>query len=630
MSYKFKLNLVFENMGFSNVEVARIGGLDASLISRFRTGKRIPSKGSKQIYCLCKGLIKAAQEREILDQLCLLCKINAVNDIELITNQLLLWFETPDLKKERISKNEIPQTKNSSRKLKAFSEKLNALMEAFDISNIKLAQVMHIDASLVSRFRTGMRVPTASSWFPEQFCQCLVKKIKSYSYDNIKELLSPLIGKPVPKKANELKKKLLEWMQSEPETDETFITSSFLDKLDSYEPIFKVPKNFMKSFPIIPDSQPDSCIFHGIEGLRKAVIKFLTIAATQNEPGTLYLYSDQPMEWMIGDPEFTKIWVSLMSIVLYRKNQIYIIHNIHRSLSEMFDAIQKWIPLYMTGLIKPYYFKDKQIGNFCQTKFIQPEKCSINSSFVYGTQDSAEYEFSTEKSRIDYHCRQFNELLNNSLPLVNVFSLRNPDDFRNFTQAPIEKTGHEIHLRYTMPISTMPDETFEQILFSSNLSDEEKAHAREYRNNNIAKLIHSLKKYSITDLIAIPDKNDIKYRKIMIDLPRPIIGKTLFYKEAEFLSHVANIKRLLLANENYRLYILPEIPFENVFITVLGEAHSIVVKIDNHATAFLFNHPFMSRAFSSYLNSIAEKIMPGDYSRYDTINKISKYFPESD
>jgi hypothetical protein len=424
MIFRSKLNYIFENMGFSNVEVARAGDFDASLISRFRTGKRIPSKGSRQIYCLCKGLLRAAQEHGTLDQLCLLCKTNAVNDIELITDQLLRWLETPDLKKERISMSEIPQTK-STWKLKAFSEKLNALMDAFDIPNIKLAQAMHIDASLVSRFRTGMRVPTASSWFPEQFCLWLVKKIKSYPYEDVKELLSPLIGNPVPKKATELKKKLLEWMQSEPETDETIIWSSFLDKLNSYEPIYKVPANFIESFPITPHSQPNSGIFYGIEGLRKAVIQFLTIAAAQDEPGTLYLYSDQPMDWMTEDPEFAKLWASLMSKVLYRKNQIYIIHNIHRSLNEMLEVIQQWIPLYMTGLIKPYYFNNKQNGNFCHTKFILSGKCSINSSFVYGTQDSAEYEFHTEKSRVDYHCRQFNELLNNSHPLVNVFSLRN-------------------------------------------------------------------------------------------------------------------------------------------------------------------------------------------------------------
>jgi hypothetical protein len=613
MTLKSKLNYLFENMGFSNVEVARVGNFDASLISRFRTGKRIPSKGSRQIYCLCKGLLRAAQEHGTLDQLCFLCKINPVNDIEIITDQLLIWLETPDLKKERINKSEIPQTK-STRKLKAFSEKLNALMEAFDIPNIKLAQVMHIDASLVSRFRTGMRVPTADSWFPEQFCLWLVKKIKSYSYENVKELLSPLIGNPVPKKANELKKKLLEWMQSEPETDETIISSSFLDKLNSYEPIFEVPENFIESFPVIPHSQPNSGIFYGIEGLRKAVIQFLTVAAAQDESGTLYLYSDQPMDWMIEDPEFAKLWASLMSKVLYRKNQIYIIHNIHRYLSEMFEAIEKWIPLYMTGLIKPYYFKNKQNSNFYQTKFILSGKCSINSSFVYGTQDSAQYEFDTEKCRVDYHCRQFKELLNNSLPLVNVFSLRNPDDFRTFTQTPIKRSGREIHLRYTMPISTMPDETFEMILSRSNLSPEEKSLAKEYRNNNVADFLNSLKKYSITDLIAIPDENDIKSHKVIIDLPKPIIGKTLFYEEDEFLSHIANIKRLLLDNENYHLYMLPESPFENVFISVFGEAQSIVVKVDDHATLFLFNHPLMNRAFSSYLNSIAEKAMPCDYS----------------
>jgi hypothetical protein len=62
---------------------------------------------------------------------------------------------------------------------------------------------------------------------------------------------------------------------------------------------------------------------------------------------------------------------------------------------------------------------------------------------------------------------------------------------------------------FTIPISTMPDETFEKILLRSNLSPEEKALAEEYRNNNAADFINSLKKYRVTDLIAIPDENDL-------------------------------------------------------------------------------------------------------------------------
>lgn len=625
MNFKSRLNYIFENMGFTNVEVAHLGGLDASLISRFRTGKRIPSKRSHQIYCLCKGLIIAAKEHETVEQLCCLCKINITTDEDLILQQLLIWFETSDLKEERKSKSEFTQSCKSVKKLKAFSEKLHALMETFDISNIKLARVMHIDASLVSRFRSGMRIPTTNSWFPQQFCQWLADKTAAYSHENVIELLLPLMGEPIPQKTQDLKKRLLEWMQSEPETVKNIITSSFLDKLNSCEPVFEVPQKIIDSLPITPDQKPNSEIFHGIEGLRKAVIQFLTLAAIQNEPGTLYLYSDQPMDWMIGDTEFTKLWASLMSIVLYRKNQICIIHNIHRSLTEMFDAIQKWIPLYMTGLIKPYYSENKQDSNFCQTKFILPGKCSINASFVNGTQNSAEYEFCTEKSRISYHCRQFNELLNNSRPLINVFALKSPVDFKPLAEASISNSGQEIHLRYTMPISTMPDDTFEKILSRSSLSDEEKASAEEYRNNNISGFLHALEGWGVTDLIALPEEDCIKSRKIKIDLPKTIIGKTLFYDTTEFSSHIANIKNFLLKNKNYRMYILPESPFENVFITVLGNTHSIVVKINDPSTVFLFDHPLMNRTFSSYLNSLAQKVMPGDYNRYDIISSISKY-----
>ncbi|QNB45639.1 hypothetical protein BR63_04535 [Thermanaerosceptrum fracticalcis] len=44
-----------------------------------------------------------------------------------------------------------------------FSHKLNHLMEIFGVSNNRLAKALSIDASLVSRWRTGNRVPAQDS-----------------------------------------------------------------------------------------------------------------------------------------------------------------------------------------------------------------------------------------------------------------------------------------------------------------------------------------------------------------------------------------------------------------------------------------------------------------------------------
>ncbi|MDW7661634.1 MAG: hypothetical protein SCL54_09485, partial [Bacillota bacterium] len=42
-------------------------------------------------------------------------------------------------------------------------DKLNLLMNFFEISNSKLARAISVDPSLISRWRTGDRVPSKSS-----------------------------------------------------------------------------------------------------------------------------------------------------------------------------------------------------------------------------------------------------------------------------------------------------------------------------------------------------------------------------------------------------------------------------------------------------------------------------------
>ena len=45
----------------------------------------------------------------------------------------------------------------------AFHQKLNLLMDQFHISNSKLSKELNVDASLVSRWRNGQRIPSTRS-----------------------------------------------------------------------------------------------------------------------------------------------------------------------------------------------------------------------------------------------------------------------------------------------------------------------------------------------------------------------------------------------------------------------------------------------------------------------------------
>ena len=130
---------------------------------------------------------------------------------------------------------------------------------------------------------------------------------------------------------------------------------------------------------ITSDILADNAVeYFGIDGIRRAAIRFLGAVAASSKPQTLKLYSDQNLTWLSSDAEFVQKWSILMCLVLKNKNQIKIIHSIDRNFSEMLIGIEKWLPLYMSGMIEGYYCKNASDSRFCHTLFLAPETAAIN------------------------------------------------------------------------------------------------------------------------------------------------------------------------------------------------------------------------------------------------------------
>ncbi len=622
MDFMTKLNRLFTQLAFTNIKVARCGGLDASLISRFRTGDRVPSAGSRQVKALCRGLVLLAEEQGKIEALCNCCGIPGGNTRQL-DNELEYWLSAGDagLKAKRRGRETNESTAMAIGGFFAFSEKLDALMSAFEITNIRLAKALHIDASLISRFRTGMRSPTAGSWFPEQFSAWIAERILVFPSRTRRERLISLIGEPVPDTAELLKARLLAWMYTEPESGDSQMLNRFLARLETCQPVLQVPPGLMESIKAIPAHTKSVETFYGVAGLRRAVERFLTAVAVQQAPSTLYLYSDQPLGWLTDDPGFAKTWAILMAVVLQHKNRICIIHNIDRSYAEMFEALEKWIPLYMTGLIQSFYCEKRQAGRFHQTMFILPSVCSVNAAFVAGTEDSAAYLLTARQSQIDYHHQQFQALMQESRPLLRTFTLNCSSDYSNCMATVPSCAAASVHLLNTLSVATMPADLFEHIIGRSQLKEDEAAFAREYRASSLARFEQSLKNGGVTELVAMPGDEALFAQRVRVGVP----VHELYYTEEEFAQHVRHIIQLIKTHRCYRFYPLPESPFDNVIISVWEEEQSLVIKTDEPVTVFFFENILMNHSFLKYLESLAQTIMLGAYRRENAVAQLVKF-----
>lgn len=88
------------------------------------------------------------------------------------------------------------------------------------------------------------------------------------------------------------------------------------------------------------------------------------------------------MEWLYEDAVFGARWAELFRRVLEKGNRVKIIHTVARDIHEMPEAVTKWLPIYMSGALEPYFCPKLRDGLWRRTLFIAPDTAAVVSSSV--------------------------------------------------------------------------------------------------------------------------------------------------------------------------------------------------------------------------------------------------------
>ena len=288
-------------------------------------------------------------------------------------------------------------------------------MSLTDISNAELSRRANVDPSLISRYRSGSRELKKDSEITRSICAILWKKIRKK--ERI-EVLSGITGISPDTLSEE---SLSSWLISEDADNagEDASIEKLFSAFDSYTSETGI------ALPKVTDAAPESLlnddrnIYFGYAGLRNSVLRFLGNVCLKKEK-ELLLYSDQSMDWLTGDSAFRLKWASLMSGCVKNGTRIKIIHNIDRSLNEMNEAIISWLPLYMSGMIEPFYCDRSSSDRFSNTLFLCPGSFAIFGSHVRGVEDKGIYYYTEEKDELKVRNKELKKLLNIGRPLVKI------------------------------------------------------------------------------------------------------------------------------------------------------------------------------------------------------------------
>ncbi len=582
-----RLNKILTLLDVTSGDFARFAGCDKSYISRMTSGARIPKNGGAGAWRIVDGIYSCADEKGKTAGICELISCKEQNSADAIKAQIMAWLyggeEVTD-KKSKPPKDIVPY--------RVFGEKLNAVMELAEISNIRLGNLVNIDTSYISRFRNGLRSPKSNPRTMDAICTALLRRLGEQN--RIKQLAALMKADPDALTDEEEAFSLFhDWLYDTEKTDSSSVIEKLLENIDTFSLDAKTP---LPSFEEVAATvKCEDTVYFGSTGLQNAVIRFLA-SVISGGGKELYLYSDQNMNWLT-DPAFRIKWAALMLGCVQKGIKIHVIHNVDRDVSEMIEAIISWLPLYMSGMIRSYYCKKQKNSRFSNTIFLCPGVACIKGSNVIGTEDqNGEYRYDTDPEILEIHQAAFRGLLDDAKQLVRIYGNLESEGLIHRGNSGMTVLGT------ALSFATMPKETLVSILERCGADETVKNRAFSVWESRKRLLNVTLNESFVHECIPVADEESLFGNKVLTDIP----SLNVAYTPKEYAEHIRNIIALSDESPKYRFCALPDAPFDNTQIVLFDDLVT-VSRLNTPQVTFLISHPAMYEAFMAYADSITAR-----------------------
>lgn len=567
-----KLNQLMAALKTNNSELARYAGFDRTNISRMRSGARVPKPGGVSAQKLMRGLWALAEAREARKALAALTGHQSGGAVTQAA--LCDWL---------FAGEEAPPSPRTARPRRGrgtiFSEKLDAAMALAGWSNAQLSRRLNVDASLISRFRSGERSPKANPELAGRLSHLLYERVAVLGRQGA---LARLMGADE-RLADEAA--FSRWLcDFEPfEADWAAAAGQLLAAFDGdlsragEEP---APPDV----PVPPAEGAQPAVYIGTAGIRAAVLRFLT-AALSCKAKMLWLYSDQPMDWLVADSAFHAKWAALMRACVKGGMRIRMIHSIGRGLGEMQAAIRSWLPLYMSGMMEPYYSTHSGRGAFSHTLFLCPGVAAVTACHVAGCEATGLYHYHEAASSLAAAEAAYRGLLAQAKPLMRIGG----------AAWSMPESGATV-IQSGPSLATMPEalaESFESEALMAAWRMQQKHYA------------HWLQAGYICEYWPRPSDKAVAAGQMRVAVP----GESLCYTPLQYEAHLRHVKALSEAHANYYVYLLPDWPLRRVTL-VIGSDTTLVMRQSLPLVTFQLKHPAMCRAFQAYAYQLEAQAQP--------------------
>lgn len=575
MDFKKLLDDYMKQLDCTAKDLAENSGLSAATISRYRSGERIPEDGSGNFDRLINGIVSIAENKKI-----------------------------PNITVQSVSEAFSPYVRNNV-DIAHLQKNFHTLLTVVPINISDLARFLNYDPSYISRIRNGQRQPANPTEFARKISIFVTKHFQTVEQ---KAVISSLINCPMEELSNytDFQDRMTNWLLAGSGAVKDSMTV-FLEKLDEFnlnEYIHSIHFNELK-IPSVPFQIPISRTYWGIKEMMESELDFLKATVLSKSTAPVIMYSDMPMKEMAKDPEFPKKWMFGMAMMLKKGLHLYQIHNLDRSFDEMMLGLESWIPMYMTGLISPYYLKNVQNNTFLHLLKVSGS-AALSGEAITGCHENGKYYLTKSKREVAYYQRRADELLKNADSLMDIYRSEREAELNTFLISDIRKSGKRRGIRSTLPLYTISEELLERILIRHDIDGRQKQRIRKHVKMQKERIISILASETLEDEVPALTPEEFSKNPPVLDLSGIFCETNLPYSEEEYMMHMNDTKAFARKNPNYILRISTTHAFHNLQILVHEGQWAIISKSKAPAIHFIIHHPKLRNAIENFIPPIVE------------------------
>ena len=596
MRFCEQLNFYIEKLDCTAKELSERSGLSSSTLSRYRSGERVPEGSGEGMESLCRAIF------EMLES------IDASVTPENIKNSFLSCSDVLTVDRAE------------------FLKKFDSAVVALDFNVSEMCPFVNYDASSLSRFRSGSRQPADPIKFADGTAEFIFELIRD---DREKrEKAASLFGceEDMLCTKESVVKICRSWLLFGKREEDR--VGGFLEKLDEFDlnEYIKAIKFDSLKVPSLPFQLPTSKKYYGLKAMMNSELDFLKATVLSKSSSPAIMYSDMPMAEMAKDADFPKKWMFGMALMLKKGLVLKQIHNLDRSFEDMMLGLESWIPMYMTGQICPYYFENVQ-GNVFHHLLKVSGAAALCGEAMRGFHADGRYYLTKSRDELAYYQKQAEQMLENALPLMEIYTAEKGKEYLSFTENEAKKSGRFKNVLSTPPLYTAPTEFLEKMLKNHGVDGRRITEITAFAEKRRRIFESCLEKGSVTDEMppesvfgqafeqsgkskggrGEANENGKGSALPFLDLSEMFFEDNIPYTREEYAEHIAFTTEFARNRKNYTVLFSDRQTFKNLQIRIKRGEWAIVSKEKSPSIHFCIRHPRLREAIESFSPIINEQ-----------------------